>query len=265
MDTYLTHTMVKDFFLRVLKELKKSNREVNRVRYELSEVKELFGFEDEILNELTYMFQFLNVVKGNYTKYLEINKLAFIFDAINQLNTDIQQLSGLLNFNTFEILISEFLERNNYFVTTNFRFSDKSNFKYKTNQKRYEIDVIALKRKHMFVIDAKQWRKKDVFSSMNNAANLQYQRVTALKHNPDVLSHLIHKLFGPSARIKKHLPLSLIPMMVSIEDNWIRINENKVPLVSIAKFNSFLQEFENMRSNYNEVIVNKISIQKQLF
>ena len=79
------------------------------------------------------------------------------------------------------MLVEEILSRNNYITIKNFRFSDKSNFKSKTSQKRYEIDIIGIYLKYILLIDAKQWRRKDSFSSINKAADLQFRRAIALK------------------------------------------------------------------------------------
>ena len=101
---------------------------------------------------------------------------------------DIRSLSELLNYDAFEGLIGEILCRNNYFTIKNFRFSDKSNYKSITAQKRYEIDIIGIYLKYVLLIDAKQWRRKDSFSALNNAADLQYRRAIALKKNPEAFS-----------------------------------------------------------------------------
>ena len=72
--------------------------------------------------------------------------------------------------------------------TKNFRFSDNSSLKYETSQKRYEIDVIGIYQNYILIIDAKQWKRKDSYGAMNKAANLQYQRVIALKKNPETFA-----------------------------------------------------------------------------
>jgi len=100
---------------------------------------------------------------------------------------------------------------------------------------------------------------------MNKAANLQYQRVVALKNNNEIFSNLIQKLLGMSYNIQKRLPFILIPMMVSLETNWIKINENSVPLVGIYNLNSFLQELPSNLQYFKTEKVSKISTQKQIF
>ncbi|MHA1471685.1 MAG: hypothetical protein ACTSQW_01150, partial [Promethearchaeota archaeon] len=102
------------------------------------------------------------------------------------------------------------------------------------------------------------------FSAMNKAANLQFQRVKALKNNPEILSNLIQEILGLNYNYKKRLPFILIPIMVTIESNGIKINDDSVPLVAIVNLNSFLQELTENLPYFKTVSVEKISIQKQL-
>ena len=178
---------------------------------------------------------------------------------------DLKELSEILDFNAFEQLIQEILLETGYFSIKNFRFSDRSNFKSKTKQGRYEIDVIGIYNNYILIIDAKQWRRKDSFSAINKAADLQYRRVQALKQNPEVFSKLIEELMGVNPRIKKIIPFILVPLMVTIEDNHIKMNDNQVPLVSISSFNAFLQELPLNLQYFKTIKINKLNVQKQLF
>ena len=131
-----------------------------------------------------------------------VNKISFITTCLQFLELDINQLSYLLNYDGFEALIQEMLSRNNYRTIKNFRFSDRSPLKYETSQKKYEIDVIGIYQSFILIIDAKQWKRKDSYGAMNKAANLQYQRVVALKDNPEIISSLI-------SIWNKHYPLTI--------------------------------------------------------
>ena len=259
-------TSIKHFFYDIYKILKETDKDVVEV---WSEVSEFVGLEQLNKYELTDFlnnFEFLTQEKGNYNKeYIAINKIKFILQSITHLDFDLKSLSELLNFSGFETLISEILIKNNYTVIKNFRFSDKSNFKSKTKQKRYEVDVIGIKGGIILLIDGKQWKHRDVFSSMNKAANLQYQRVLALEKNPEKFSHLIFQLLGSSPNIKKFLPFKLIPIMVTLENNGIKSNDNQVPLISILEFNSFLQEFQSNLDYVKIIKISKVNVQSKLF
>jgi hypothetical protein len=257
---------IKHFFYDIYKILKETDKDVVEVWSEVSDFAGLEQLDKYALTDFLNNFEFLTREKGNYKKdYISINKIKFILQCITHLDFDLKSLSELLNYGGFEALISEILIKNNYTVIKNFRFSDKSNFKSKTKQGRYEVDVIGIKRDFILLIDAKQWKHRDVFSSMNKAANLQFQRVLALEKNPEIFSHLIFQLLGTSPNIKKFLPLKLIPIMVSLEDNGIKMNDNKVPLISILEFNSFLQEFQ-IHLDYIKIIkISKVNVQSKLF
>jgi len=262
-DIFSTPSL-KRFFSEIYNLLKEGNSEVFELWFEISEIDFFKNFSELELREFLERFDFISIQKGNYINYVVINKIIFIIRCIQFLELDVNQLSNLLNYDGFEALIQEILSQNKYRTIKNFRFSDKSNLKYETSQKRYEIDVIGIYRSYILVIDAKEWKRKDSYAAMNKAANLQYQRVVALKKNPEILSNLIQKLLGMSFNVRKRLPFILIPMMVSLEANWIKINENSVPLVEIYNLNSFLQELPINLQYFKTEKVSKIIAQKQL-
>ncbi|MFW9898766.1 MAG: hypothetical protein ACFFDO_05845 [Candidatus Thorarchaeota archaeon] len=264
MTELFSPSFIKRFFYEIYKILKDTDKGASEIWYELSEIKILRKLDKLELSEFFDNFKFIEKKCGNYTDYISIDKIKFVAEAIKYLEIDIKELSELLDFNGFEALIQEILLRNDYRAIRNFRFSDKSDFKSKTSQSKYEIDVIGVYHNSFLIIDAKQWRRKDSFSLINKAANLQYQRVVALKNNPEAFSELLHKVLGININIKNFLPFKLLPVMVTIEYNGIKINENQIPLVSINNFNAFLQEYDKYLDYYKMIEINKVSIQKQL-
>jgi len=264
MSDLFSTPLLKQFFLEIYNLLKESNSEVFELWFEFSDIDFFKTFDKYEIQDFIERFEFITVQKGNYVPYIVIDKIAFITRCFNYLDLDINQLSYLLNYDGFEALIQEILSQNHYKTIKNYRFSDKSKLKYETSQKRYEIDVIGIYQNYILVIDAKQWKRKDSYSAMNKAANLQYQRVKALKKNPEILSNMIQEILGLTYNYKKRLPFILIPLMVTVESNWIRINENSVPLVAILNLNSFLQELSVNLQYFKTVTVDKISVQKQL-
>ncbi|MFW9901502.1 MAG: NERD domain-containing protein [Candidatus Thorarchaeota archaeon] len=260
----LTALSIKKFFIEIYQILKESNQNINAVWYEIDDINFFRKFDKYELMDFIDSLNFISLKKGNYMNYIVINKIQFITSCYNYLDFDIQNLAELVDYNGFEILIKEILSQNGFRTVKNFRFSDKSNFKSKTSQKRYEIDVIALSQKYLLIIDAKQWKRKDSYGAINKAANLQVRRVVALKENPEILSNLIQRLLGNHINIKKRLPLILVPIMVTLEANWIKINENSVPLVAIYQFNSFLQELGDNIEYFKKIKIDKLFIQKQL-
>jgi len=245
--------------------LKETDKEVIDIWYDPLENGLLKRFNNDQVNEILENFNCIKVEKGNYKEYYSINKISFIIESMKYIEFDLKELSEILDFNAFEQLIQEILLETGYFSIKNFRFSDRSNFKSKTKQGRYEIDVIGIYNNYILIIDAKQWRRKDSFSAINKAADLQYRRVQALKQNPEVFSKLIEELMGVNPRIKKIIPFILVPLMVTIEDNHIKMNDNQVPLVSISSFNAFLQELPLNLQYFKTIKINKLNVQKQLF
>jgi len=235
---------LRQFYSEIYQILKETDTTVNEIWWELSGIPFLNQFNKFDLREFLENFNFVSIKKGNYQDYIIINKIPFILDCVNTLEFDIKRISEILNYVGFENLVQEILSRNNYITRKNFRFSDKSNFKSETLQKRYEIDVIGIKSKYILLIDAKQWKRKDSYSSINKAADLQFRRAHALTKNPKVFSKLIQELLGDKTNLKKRLPFILIPLIVTLENNSFRINNNQIPLVSIYEINSFLQELQ---------------------
>ncbi|UCD02290.1 MAG: hypothetical protein JSV23_04560 [Promethearchaeota archaeon] len=259
-----SESSLKQFYSEIYHILKETDANVIEIWSEISKIPFLNQFNFTTLRNFLGNFKFVSLRKENYHHYVVINKISFILNTINILQKDIKQISEILNYDGFESLVQEILSINNYITTKNYRFSDKSNFKTKTSQKRYEIDIIGVYLKNVLLIDAKQWKHKDSFSTLDKAANLQYQRTIALKKNPEIFSQLIQKLLGPKLNLKKRLPFVLIPMIVSLEDNSIKINNNQIPLVSIYELNSFLQELQNNFNYFKTIQINKINVQKRI-
>ena len=245
--------------------LKETDSDLIEVWCEISKISSLAKINDYELKEFLFNFKCISIRKGNFINYVVINKILFIIESINILRFDIKRLSEILNYSGFESLIKEILSENNYISITNFRFSDKSNYKSKTSQKRYEVDVVGIYLKYILLIDAKQWRRKDSYSALNKAANLQYRRAVALKKNHEIFYHLLQILERNGLKSKIKLPLLLIPVIVSFEDNSIKISEDQIPLVSIYELNSFLQELSNNLEYFKLIKINRINIQKTLF
>jgi hypothetical protein len=250
------------FFTEIFLILRETDPKLTEVWCERSKISFLEKLTKSELIEYLEKFEFISLEKGNYIDYIVINKILFIIDCINFLTYDIKDLSEILDYSGFEALIKEILSKNNYVSINNFRFSSNTQSKPRGFQKRFEIDVIGIYLKFILLIDAKQWKRKDSYSSLNKAANLQFQRARALINNPEIFSELITRILGNSPNLKKHLPFIIIPMMVTLEDNSIKLNENQVPLVSIYEFNAFLHELPKNLHYFKAVQVKKINLQQ---
>jgi hypothetical protein len=262
MHSFLTYQNLKQFFKEIYDILKNSKLELDEVWVKIDNVKFLTEVSKNYdLDEFVSNFTFMKLERW---RHVSVDKLHYILEALSFLNRDIKNLAEILDFRGFEKLIGELLTKNGYNVIKNFRFSDKSNLKHKLNQTRYEIDIIGLKGKYLLLIDGKQWRRKDSFGTLSKSADLQYNRALALTKNFDILSNLVQSLSNLNSISKKHLPLRIIPFMVSLEENDCKFSTNQIPLVSIYRLNSFLQEYRFILDFLKFLEIKKLSIQKTL-
>ena len=251
----MSKVLSKESLIRLFNELlailKRSDPKVREIWIEPTEVEFFRKLNQYRINELLEVINSVSIEKGNYIEYIVIDKIRFIVEAIKLLDQDIGQLSTIIDFEGFEALVAEILRLNNYYTINNFRFTDKSSFKSPNSQKRYEVDIIGIKNKYLLLIDAKKWNRKDSFSAMNKAGNLQVQRAKALKNNISILSNLLNEI-GIKQKFEKVI---FIPFMVSLENNFVKLNENNVPFVSIYQLNSFLHELPLILSHFNTIEV----------
>ena len=247
MSKTITIEVIKSLFTELFTILKRSDPKVRQMWIEPSEVENFRGLNQYQIKEFLEIINSVSFEKGNYINYIVIDKIQFIVEAIKLLEYDIGQLAMVINYEGFEALVAEILKLNNYKTLNNFRFTDKSSFESPNSQKRYEIDIIGIQNKYILLVDAKQWKRKDSFSAMSKAGNLQVQRAKALRHNIKLLIKLLNE-FGIKQKFEK---IIIIPFMVSLENNFIKLNENNVPIVSIYQLNSFLQELPLIISHFN--------------
>ncbi|TFF85854.1 MAG: hypothetical protein EU517_01165 [Promethearchaeota archaeon] len=259
-----SESSISKFFDSIYRILRKFNPELTEVWCEPLEIDFFREFDQKEIKKFASYFAFLTLKKGNYMYYIVIDKLLFIIQSLKYLQLDISFLSTLLDYKGFEALVKLILNESNYYTLKNYRFSDKSNFQSKTKQSNYEIDVVGIDQKMLLIIDCKQWKRKDSYGAMNKAANLQLRRALALKKNPEIFSEMLRELVGINKLQNLKPPFLLVPLMVTLENNWININEKSIPIVSIHRFNSFLQELDDNLSHFKVVKINKIPVQKQL-
>ena len=239
--------------------IQQSKKKVIDPWIKMGEIETLNQFDGYTVDEFIYTFPFLSRERWNH---IAVNKIDFILEVPQILSYDIKQMAErLLDFQGFERLIKEIISKVGYYAITNFRFTDHSEFVKETSQERYEIDIVGLKRNNILIIDAKEWHRRSPFGGLNKAANLQHQRGVALTKNPQQFHSLLKILLTSPSRMKSHIqkyfPLKLFPIMVTLENNNIRLNENQVPLVSILQLNSFLNELPNSLDYYKHISITK--------
>jgi hypothetical protein len=138
-----------------------------------------------------------------------------------------------LEWKDFEIIISALFDEMGYSVLSNFRFKDEFT--------RYEIDVIAFNFPYLFLIDCKYYRHPSP-SMMRDAASKQIERTEVIYEMFPVLSEeLIKKLTLPLKR-----ELKLYPLIISWKDHNIQFASD-IPIIPFNQLSGFLQEIDELR------------------
>ena len=142
-----------------------------------------------------------------------------------QSGNDVERISESLSWQDFEAFASNLLNLSGYMTECNLHFSKSS---------RMQIDVVGFNRKSRLaiVLDCKHW-KQNHLSSISSYAIKQAQRASELLTHRRMISHAIPVI------------LTLYPMDIRFADG--------VPLVPIAKFNSFVQDLQFYISEINVV------------
>ncbi len=152
---------------------------------------------------------------------LQISLLALKYGA------DIEKVCKVLNWKEFEAFSKSVLEKNNYLCFQNFRF--------KHNKKRYEIDVVGLKKPLILCVDSKHYKKSGKSSTLKTACKKQIERVEAYSR---VLPKNVPKL-----RIREWKNANIIPIIVTLLPEEIGFFK-RVPIVPFFKLNNFIIELQ---------------------
>jgi len=136
---------------------------------------------------------------------------------------DIEEIVEEIDWKEFEKLIAEILKKHDFNIHNNFRF--------KTNR-RFEIDVFAIRNKNSLIIDCKQWgRRRYKKTGLKYSVKEQKERVKQLK------KFLKNNPMAQAIKIKK--TTKFIPLIVTWFEEDLFEHED-VFVVPIWKFNQFL-------------------------
>lgn len=165
----------------------------------------------------------------NLESRLEISLVAL------EYGVDIEEVCKLLSWKEFEAFSKSVLERNNFSCVQNFRF--------KHNQKRYEIDVVGLKEPLILCIDSKHYKKSGKNHALRNYCKKQIERAAAFSRE---LSKMVSKL-----RMIKWREAKIIPLIVTLLAE--EIGSSEVPIVPFFKLNSFVIELPTHLSEIYQI------------
>ena len=138
------------------------------------------------------------------------NKLKDAISAIKS-GVPIEEASRDVDWKDFEGLVAEILESKNFEVTRNFRMKKPT----------MEIDVVGIHLGTAVLIDCKHWKR------MTNSAleNIVLKQIDRVKHY-----------------VTKTDEVMAAPVIVTLYQEGVKL-VNKVPIVPIMQFSSFIDEF----------------------
>jgi len=146
------------------------------------------------------------------------NKLKSVLSDIKS-GVPIEEASRDVDWKDFEGLVAEVLESKNFEVVRNFRMKKPT----------MEIDVVGIRLDTAVLIDCKHWKR------MSNSAleEIVQKQVERVKHYVTTTNKIM-----------------AVPVIVTLYQEGVKLI-NKVPIVPIMQFSSFIDEFygnlENIR------------------
>ncbi|MBB46781.1 MAG: hypothetical protein CMO18_02935 [Thaumarchaeota archaeon] len=138
------------------------------------------------------------------------NKLKDAISAIKS-GVPIEEASRDVDWKDFEGLVAEILESKNFEVTRNFRMKKPT----------MEIDVVGIHLGTAVLIDCKHWKR------MTNSAleNIVLKQIDRVKHYVTITDEVM-----------------AAPVIVTLYQEGVKL-VNKVPIVPVMQFSSFIDEF----------------------
>jgi len=141
------------------------------------------------------------------------------------LSADFERVCGLLSWTEFENIAAQTFEANGYRVIRNFRFRHSS--------RRWEIDIIGLKKPLILCVDCKHWKRGWRRSATAKAVEAQIERTKAFG---DALSNYYQRV-----RLQEWGTATLIPMILSLTSGPYKFYKN-VPVVPVLQLQDFINE-----------------------
>ncbi len=163
-------------------------------------------------------------VSGDLLQANETQRLNLAVRAV-QLGADIERVTSFLHWKEFEDMAAVVSERNGYKVHRRLRFKHWG--------RRWEVDLVALKRPLIVSVDCKHWQRGLHPSTLKRIVEEQVRRTKALAEcmpNPSIKIECANwdkTKFVPSV-------LTLVPYRLKFHEN--------VPIVPILKLQDFLEQ-----------------------
>lgn len=263
---------------------------VNESSFNIKSASELME-SDEISKDLiTNDFKFS--LKSNFSVencrsgFLHIKSVSKFAQLSLKYRANIEQILKIFDWKKLEVFVAEILnDYHDYASLTNFRFSLEKGSKKtlgviskttKKPQKRFEIDVIAVKDQTILFIDVKHWKRTtDKKSSLSSAADFQSSRAVNFCqdkraigsffesiNNKLTLNKIKNRIAKKSNR--KNKSFWVYPIVVYSGSSSQKISNNGIPLISMNELSDFILTFNENKSSYVKFKIKKIQIQTKI-
>jgi hypothetical protein len=228
-------------------------------------------------------------VKNCRSGFIHINSVSKFAQISLKYRANIEQILKIFDWKKLEVFVAEILtDYHDYTSLTNFRFSLEKGSKKITGiipvlskttkkpQKRFEIDVIAIKDHTILFIDVKHWKRTtDQKSSLSSAADFQSSRAVNFCQDKRAIGSFFesinHKL--TLNKIKKRIAKKsnrknksfwVYPIVVYSGSSSQKISNNGIPIVSINEISDFILTFNENKSSYVKFKIKKIQFQTKI-
>ncbi|MCL1970018.1 MAG: hypothetical protein FWF66_00905 [Candidatus Bathyarchaeota archaeon] len=163
-------------------------------------------------------------IKNNIIQVSTNDRIKLSIKAVS-LGADIQHISDLLSWQEFEEITTIALHNNGFTIHKNLRF--------KTPNRKWEIDAIGCKQPIVICIDCKHWGHAISLSTLSKIATAQADRTKALAET----------LPNPKLQIEctKWKNAQFIPAILSLVPSNFKFCNN-IPIVPILQLQDFLHQ-----------------------
>jgi len=142
-----------------------------------------------------------------------------------RLGADFERVCRLLSWTEFESIAAQAFEANGYRVIRNFHFKQAS--------RKWEIDVIGLKKPLILCVDCKHWKRGWRRAATVKAVESQIERTETMAN---ALPNYYQK-----ARLEEWETATLIPIVMSLSPGPYKFYNN-VPIVPVLQLQDFINE-----------------------
>jgi len=197
---------------------------VSREPVSVHEVSKNAGIVIELLDDFFMNLKRENLIEydGDYLSASQEQRMKLAIKAVNW-GANPKTVCKPLGWDEFEDFAEFSLKAGGYRTFKHFRF--------KSDKRRYEIDIIALKQPFMLSIDCKHWKRSWLRAATSKIVTSQLDRTNAFCSS---LSQHVTKL-----TIETWKEITIVPVIVTLSETPFKICEG-TPVVPITSLQDFL-------------------------